>query len=110
MSGRVDFDLIEKLKEALITEIEDHGIGEKELALLLEDNPGYIDDAIDDILSEVYQLINDYVTDTVEADIMEIMEAQPESTEALPKEEEEEERKVAVPLTIDYDEKIEYSR
>lgn len=109
MSGRVDFDLIEKLKEALIAEMEDHGIGEKEVALLLEDNPGYIDDAIDDILSEVYQLINDYVTDTVEADIAEIMDAQPESEEDSPKEEEEE-CKEAVPLTVDYNEKIEWNK
>jgi len=108
MAVGVDFELLERLKEALMAEIEDHGISEKDLALLLEDNPNYINNAVETLAEEVYDLINDYVSDTVESDISEIVDAQPESGEDSPNEEEL--TTVDSGLAVDYDEKIEWNK
>lgn len=108
MAGGVNFELLERLKEALMAEIEDHGISEGDLALLLEDDPDYINNAVESLAGEVYDLINDYVSDTIENDVAEIVEARPESEEDSPKEDDL--SSVDSSIDIDYNEKIEWNK
>jgi hypothetical protein len=104
MPVEVDFELIEKIKELLEAEMREQAIDDEGLALLLEDDPGYIADAIESLIQDVYGLITDFVSDQLEVDIQIIMD----KTGIENEDAELTEEPVVNDFVVEYDEKIEW--